>query len=272
MTLTVTALASGSNGNALLIQAGQTALLVDCGLSLKAIERYLRQRGVEPHDLAAVVLTHEHDDHSHSAGPLCRRYGLPLVANRPTLAALGQATTKVQTHPLDAAGCTQIGALSLRGFAVPHDAAAPLGFLISFENWSVGIAVDLGGWDETLVQALSPADLLIVEANHDRERLLASPYPWGIKQRIMSPLGHLDNLGAGELLARICADGRPRSAWLGHLSEQTNSPAMAIRSVQSCLRLAGVRDLRLAVAERGRPSVSWSSADCLHQQSMFALL
>jgi len=266
LSLAVTALASGSSGNALLVQAAGAALLVDCGLSLKASERYLRQRGVEPRDLAAVLLTHEHSDHSHSAGALCRRYGVPLVCNTPTLEALGAAAAGVPLRLLDAAGCAEIAGLAIQGFAVPHDAAAPLGFLLSHAGWTVGVALDLGSWDEALAEALGPADLLIVEANHDRERLLASPYPWGIKQRIMSPLGHLDNLSAGELLARIGTDGRPRNAWLGHLSEHANSPAIALRSVQACLRLAGVSTLTLAIAARDRPSISWSSDTCLRQQ------
>lgn len=268
MTLTITSLASGSNGNALLVQADDTAILVDCGLSLKATERYLRGRGVDPGSLRAVLLTHEHGDHSHSAGALSRRYGVPVVANAPTLAALGAALDGARTAPLDADGSTMLGPLRVQGFAVPHDAAAPLGFLLSACGWTVGLAIDLGDWDEALAAALAPADLLVVEANHDRERLLAAPYPWGIKHRILSPLGHLDNMGAGELLAYIARDGRERQAWLGHLSEQANSPTIALRAVGACLRQTGAA-MALAVAERSRPSLAWCSAAMLRQQRLF---
>jgi phosphoribosyl 1,2-cyclic phosphodiesterase len=269
MTLTVTSLASGSSGNALLIQAGDAALLLDCGLSARATERLLRQRGVEPARLAAILLTHEHGDHSRGAPALCRKYALPLVANTPTLDALAPELHGVATRPLDNANRASVASVAVEGFALPHDAAAPLGFRVEYQGWSVAVAVDLGGWDEAVAAALADADLVVVEANHDRERLLAAPYPWGIKHRIMSPLGHLDNMSAGELIARACRVGRVRTAWLGHLSEQANSPAIALKAVAACLRQARVRDVTLAVAERGKPSACWSSANQLRQQTLW---
>jgi phosphoribosyl 1,2-cyclic phosphodiesterase len=269
MTLTVTALASGSSGNALLVQAGESALLVDCGLAARTVERHLRTRGVDPAQLAAVLLTHEHGDHSQGAPALCRKHGLPLVANGPTLAALAAELADVRTQALGDNNRAELGGLVVEGFAVPHDAAAPLGFRLSYAGWTLALAVDLGGWDERVVEGLAEADLLIVEANHDRERLLGAPYPWGIKQRILSPLGHLDNMSTGELLARVAREGRARTAWLCHLSEQANSPAIALRAVGACLRQARVSHLALAVAERGRPSVAWCSAEQLRQQTLW---
>jgi phosphoribosyl 1,2-cyclic phosphodiesterase len=269
VTLTVNALASGSNGNALLVRAGNTAILIDCGLALRTTERYLRQHGVEPGALTAVLLTHEHGDHSHSAGAFARRHRVPVACNEPTLRALGSTLDGAEVLLLDAHNRLCIGGIEVTGFAVAHDAAAPLGFLLTCCAGSVGLAIDLGGWDEGVAEALALADLVIVEANHDRERLLAAPYPWGIKHRIMSPTGHLDNMSAGALLARIGRDGRKRTAWLGHLSEQANSPTQATRAVKSCLRQADVDSITLGVADRTRPSAAWSSNTLAEQLTLF---
>src|SRR6266540_1837807 len=172
MTIRVTSLASGSSGNALLIQSAQAALLVDCGLPQRAIERFLRHAGLCPGDLAAILLTHEHGDHALSAAPFARRYGVPLVANRPTADALGLLREGVTFEILPTGAMAEIA-----GFAV-------------------------GSWDDAVLAALAPADLVVIESNHDRERLLAAPYSWPIKQRIFGPRGHLDNMDAGALLAR----------------------------------------------------------------------
>lgn len=268
MTVTVTSLASGSSGNALLVQAAGAALLVDCGLPQRTIERQLRYAGMEPASLTAILLTHEHSDHACSAGPLARRWGLPVVCNSPTRTALAAHLDGVAVEELEAGGSGRIGPFLVTSFLLPHDAAAPVGYLLDAGGCKIGLAVDLGSWGETVVEGLRPADLLVVEANHDREKLLASPYPWGIRQRIMGPLGHLDNVQAGSLLASVGADGRTRDVWLAHLSEHTNSPTIAIRAVGTTLKMAGVRSMRLAALPR-RQALRWSSDCMLMQQSLF---
>src|SRR6266545_3198299 len=201
MTIRVTSLASGSSGNALLIQSAQAALLVDCGLPQRAIERYLRHAGLCPGDLAAILLTHEHGDHVLSAAPFARRYGVPLVANRPTADALGLLREGVAFQILPTGAMAEIAGFAVASFAVPHDAADPVGYTIRTGGWCVGVALDLGSWDDAVLAALAPADLVVIESNHDRERLLAAPYSWPIKQRIFGPRGaHL-----GERPARRAA-------------------------------------------------------------------
>ncbi|HMO59913.1 MAG TPA: MBL fold metallo-hydrolase [Roseiflexaceae bacterium] len=268
MAVRVTSLGSGSSGNALLVESGTMALLVDCGLSQRAIERQLRRYERSPADLCAIVLTHEHGDHCLSAAPLSRRHGIPIVANRPTAAALGTALDGLVVQFLETGAHMQIGPFNIRSFAVSHDAAAPVGYTIQSAGWCVGVAIDLGCWNDTQVAALAAADLLVVEANHDRERLRTAPYSWPTKQRIARPTGHLDNVAAGELLARICADGRQRTAWLAHLSQEANSPAIAVKVVRSILRLAGCMQVQVAALPR-RATLVWESAQHSTQLELF---
>jgi len=266
--ITVTSLASGSSGNALLIKGDAGALLVDCGLPQRTIERQLRYVGMEPAGLTAILLTHEHGDHASSAGPMARRWGLPVVCNGPTRRALGAQLDGAQVIEWEVGGGGTIGAFHATTFAIPHDAAAPVGYLIDAGACCVGVAVDLGSWDEHVVTSLRAADLLVVEANHDRERLLAAPYPWSIRHRIMSDRGHLDNVQAGALLARIGDDGRTRDVWLAHLSEHANSPEIAVRMVGATLRMAGVQAMRLAALPR-KQAQRWSSDMVMQQQALF---
>src|SRR6478672_5902508 len=130
MTMRVTSLASGSSGNALLIQADGAALLIDCGLPQRVIERHLGHAGLRPGDLTAILLTHEHGDHVLSAGPLARRHSIPIVANAAAAAAMGMALSGVERLDLVVGGTIALGPFGVRSFAVPHDAAAPVGYAI----------------------------------------------------------------------------------------------------------------------------------------------
>jgi phosphoribosyl 1,2-cyclic phosphodiesterase len=266
----VTSLASGSSGNATLIETDGGALLVDCGLPQRAIERALRRTGLAPADLRAILLTHEHGDHTLSAGPFARRHRLPVVANRPTARVLAPSLAGVEVLELETGGALALGGALVRSFPVPHDATAPVGYLIEASGWRVGLAVDLGSWDDAVLAGLAPADLVILEANHDRERLRLAPYDRQVKQRIFSRLGHLDNLDAGALLARLGTDGRRRTAWLAHLSEQANTPQIAVRAVQSVLHLADVRCISVSALPRRAPCC-WESERHMVQATLFGL-
>ncbi len=269
MTIRVTSFASGSSGNALLIQAAGAALLIDCGLPQRAIERHLGHAGLRPADLTAILLTHEHGDHVLSAGPLARRYGIPIVANTATAAALSGALSGVERLNLAVGGTIALGPFGVRSFAVPHDAAAPVGYCIQADGWCVGVAIDLGSWDDGVLESLRAADLVVLESNHDRERLRLAPYDWAVKQRIYSRLGHLDNMEAGALLARLGADGRRRTAWLAHLSERANSPQIATKIVSSVLAMAQVACIDIHALPR-RATLSWESDRHPQQLELFS--
>jgi phosphoribosyl 1,2-cyclic phosphodiesterase len=269
MTIRVTSLASGSSGNAMLIQADGAALLLDCGLPQRAIERHLGHIGLRPADVTAILLTHEHGDHVLSAGPLARRHSIPIVANAATLAAMGGALSGVERLNLAIGGTIVLGPFSVRSFAVPHDAAAPVGYCIQAGGWCIGVAIDLGSWDEGVLESLRAADLVVLEANHDRERLRLAPYDWAVKQRIYSRLGHLDNMEAGALLARLGTDGRRRTAWLAHLSERANSPQIATSIVSSVLSIAQVTCIDIHALPR-RAALTWESDRQLQQLELFS--
>lgn len=243
-------------------------MLIDCGIPQRVLERFLAHDGLRPSDLTAILLTHEHGDHTHCAGPLARRHKVPIVANRPTIDALGAALDGVELCEIATGSGITLAGCSVQSFAVPHDAAAPVGYTLRAEGWCIGIAIDLGCWNDEVAEGLRPADLLVIEANHDREKLRAAPYTWPVKQRIFSPTGHLDNVDAGNLLARVAQDGRKRTAWLAHLSEQANSPTLATRIVGNVLSLAGARDVTLAALPRRAP-LAWESDRHLAQMSMF---
>jgi phosphoribosyl 1,2-cyclic phosphodiesterase len=254
MSLQVRSLASGSSGNAFLVRTPAGIFLIDAGLSARALERALRLHSVEPSALTAIVVSHEHHDHAQGAGR-----------------ALEPALQGVELRTLHADGIS-VGDAEIWSFALPHDAAEPVGVLLRHQSWTVGVALDFGHTQPHIVAALQEADLVVIEANHDRERLLATAYPWSTKHRILSDHGHLSNLQAAQLLAAIAQDGRRRDVWLGHLSEKANDhPQGVIKFVRNYLDMQGAPPLRLAVAQRDKPSASWQSDLALQQGELFGM-
>lgn len=140
----LTALVSGSSGNALLLQAGQTSLLIDCGLPTKRMVRELQRRGVPPEEFAAIFLTHEHGDHVLSASVLSRRYGVPVLANPATLAAIAGPLGEVYTLPIATGSAHSLGDVDVASFPIPHDAADPVSYLLEHDGWRIVVAVDVG--------------------------------------------------------------------------------------------------------------------------------
>lgn len=244
----VISLGSGSSGNALLVRAGETAVLVDAGFPQRILAGRLRQAGVAPEALAAILLTHEHSDHACGARELASRYGIPLVGDARTIAAAlalrprttGAVIAAPERLELPVGRSLRLGALDVRSFPVPHDAIAPCGYLLSTAAWRVAIAIDAGMVTEPMLEALHPAHLVVLEANHDKDRLLHGPYPWHLKQRILGPTGHLSNEQASQALLRIVDDG-PRWVWLAHLSRTNNTPHLARAQVGEYLRAQGIR-------------------------------
>lgn len=262
-------MASGSSGNAFLVRTPASTLLVDAGLSARALEHQLRQHGVEPGALTAIIVSHEHHDHAQGAGPLARRYNVPLVGTAGTIRALGAATHGVEVRTLHGAGMT-VGDADVWSFPLPHDAADPAGILLRHGGWTIGLALDLGHVQPHIIEALQEADLIVIEANHDRERLLASVYPWSTKHRILGDHGHLSNLQAAQLLHAIGVDGRQRDVWLAHLSEKANDhPRGVIQFVQNYLDMLGTAPHSLSVALRDKPSATWHSDHALQQGELF---
>jgi phosphoribosyl 1,2-cyclic phosphodiesterase len=259
--LRVSALASGSSGNAFLVEAGDVKLLFDAGLNALTLEYYLRLRGTLPSQLAAVFVSHEHIDHLRGAGMLARRYRLPVVASEGTFLAgalqFGVLPEKVVQRP-GREIC--IGGITVRTFALSHDAAETVGFWIEAEERHIVICTDLGCETASIREALQAADLLVLEANHDVQRLWRGPYHPSLKKRVAGPYGHLANVETARLVSELARDGRPRTVWLAHLSAVNNTPALALDTITDPLNREDCTHLEIAVLPRDRPSHVWRSS------------
>jgi phosphoribosyl 1,2-cyclic phosphodiesterase len=187
----VVSLASGSSGNAFLVEAGDTVILIDAGLSMRRLSYALSQLGLNLREVQAVLLTHEHSDHTRGLEMLSWRCGLPVVGNEATLAAVGPDRHRARVLPTG--GALEIGSVRVRSFALPHDGCEPVGYCLEHEGVRVCLATDLGYAPETLKEHVRDSDLVILEANHDLDRLIRGPYPQRLKQRITSRVGHLSN-------------------------------------------------------------------------------
>ena len=259
----VVSLGSGSSGNALLVQAGQTAALVDAGLPARALVSRLRQAGVAPQRVNAIFLTHEHHDHSCGAVAFARQYGAALIADPRTLAAvmerqpegLQSDATRAERVEMAVGRSLTVGSLAARSFPISHDAVAPCGYVLSSGAWRVCLVTDTGIINQPILEAMVESSLLVIESNHDRQRLISGPYPWHLKQRILSPTGHLANDQTGEALLRVLDDS-PRWVWLAHLSRTNNSPDLARAYLGERLREVGLRRVTPQVcAARRRASL-----------------
>ena len=233
MTLRFASLGSGSRGNALLVESAQTLVLVDCGLTLKAIEERLGGLGRDPRDIDAVLVTHEHTDHIRGVAAFARRYRTPVRMTAGT--AAGSAS---RTPPrLETFNCHrqfEIGDLSIEPFPVPHDAREPCQFVFSNGHRRLGILSDTGHITPHIKTHLAGCDALALEFNHDAEALWAGDYPEHLKQRIASQVGHLNNVQAAELLSHV-ADSRLQWVVALHLSETNNSPGRVRETLHDAL-------------------------------------
>ena len=256
MSIYVKALASGSSGNALLVRAGDVALLIDAGLPGRRLTALLRSHNVRPGGLAGIMVSHEHADHVCGAAALARLYRAPIVANHATLAQL-QTSPHVATSALPTGATRCFGNLEVSTFPVPHDARDPVGFALAYDGWRMCIATDVGYDCPELEPHIAGADLVVLEANHDVETLRTGSYPWPLKHRILGNGGHLSNDQAGRLLERAfaCAPRRRRWVWLAHLSAENNTPRKAHEQIALRLDLAGLLpQADLSVARRDVPS------------------
>ncbi len=237
---------------------GRAGVLVDAGLPGREVERRLRRAGLDPAAVRAVVVTHEHRDHLAGVGVWCRRYGVPAylteACREASEAVLGPAWLRgVDVRPFEPGEPFEVAGLELHPIPTCHDAADPVGFRVTDGQAWAGIATDLGFASGLVRGALRGVNLLLLESNHDEERLWAGPYPWPLKQRIRSRHGHLSNRACAELVAELLHPGL-RAVVLGHLSEANNEPALAYASTLEVLEAAGAAgDVTLLVARQDRP-------------------
>lgn len=262
----IAVLGSGSGGNALIVESGERRLMVDAGFSRRRIERQLRELGVDPTTIDALLVTHEHHDHARGADGLLRRYGIPLHATAGTVEdlALGpEVAAKVAVvrcgEPFEVPGRAGHGTgragFRVEAFPVPHDAREPVGWVIEDSaGRRLGLVADLGRRSRRAWSRLRDLDCLVIETNHDLEMLRTGPYPWRLKQRVAGPYGHLANHEAAQGVAELVSD---RLQWvvLFHLSRTNNRPALAARAVGESLAATGSR-AELVVTQQDR-ATSW---------------
>lgn len=251
----VRALASGSSGNAWLVRCPEGALLVDAGLSGRAVAQAVESVGGSMDGVGLLLLTHDHADHAQGAGVIHRRHGIPLAMTRGTWRATRDRIGAVAAPRLLRDGETvNACGFALHPVATPHDGAEPCGFVIERGGRRVGILTDLGHPFPGLAPLLATLDGVFLESNYDPAMLASGPYPESLKRRIRSRHGHLSNEEAGELLAG-CAGGRLTRAVLSHLSAENNEPALALAAVKRLAAPAIASGLAVRVAPRHAPSV-----------------
>jgi len=248
-------LASGSGGNASLLATENTRILVDAGLSMRELRKRLAFIGESLDTIDAILITHEHSDHVAGLPVLARNRDVRAVIYMTRLTAPAidwGAAPPERLEAFQAGAGFQIGDIEVQSFGIPHDAIDPVGYAFEAQGVRVGVATDLGYVPESIKFHLRRANMLLLEANHDLDMLKVGPYPWSVKQRVMSRVGHLSNLHMSDYLAQDL-DACTANLILGHLSEQNNHPAIVEMVAGEALRERGLQT-RLSIASQHTPS------------------
>jgi len=242
MAVSVTVLASGSRGNCTLISSSGTRLLIDAGLCCRELLRRLLLCGQDPRGIDAILITHEHSDHIGGLRVLARKLRIPVYITAPTYQvyqrcardAAGHRVTLDRRELFNSGRAFHIGDIEVTPFTIPHDAVDPVGFTFRSDGIKIGICTDLGYMPASVRNHLRGCHLLMIESNHDLELLRGGPYPWSVKQRVMSRVGHLSNDALADFLTTDY-DGSAEFLILAHLSEQNNHPEIARMSAERAL-------------------------------------
>ena len=233
---------SGSSGNSVVIGSATEGVLVDVGVSAHRIDVALRERGIAPDYIKAVLITHEHIDHIAGLKVLTKRYGWTVCATRGTMEYLLQKDLVHPQTPLMAlSGNFSIGNLQVQSFATSHDSRQSCGFRVDMVGErSAAVCTDTGVMTAEAMAALNRCDYVYIESNYDVDRLWHGPYPYSLKQRIASTKGHLSNVDCAKLLPTLLKMGCTRFT-LAHLSEQNNDPRLAYQTAAASLVAAGAK-------------------------------
>jgi phosphoribosyl 1,2-cyclic phosphodiesterase len=256
-------ISSGSCGNAIFVRCGTVSFLIDCGIASCRIRQGLDAIGEDPSNLAFILVTHAHADHTSGIGVMARKYKTPIYASNGTWKGMRQ-DTRLGVIPLECQcsfyGDPEINELpqnaKITAFSTPHDSPDSVGYRIEYEGRTAAVATDLGYVSMEVRSALRGADLVLLESNHDLDMLLNGYYPQKLKNRVSGSRGHLSNSDAGRLAAELVSRGT-KLIYLGHLSHENNTPQLAMETVQCELFRAGIdpkNDVRLLLARRNEPS------------------
>lgn len=228
-------LGSGSRGNALIVDAGETKLLVDCGFSTRAATARLARLAAAPEDLTAILVTHEHSDHVAGVFAFARRHQLTVYLTHGTYVAAARGKSALPAcRVIDGHASFAIGSLEVLPFPVPHDAREPVQYAFNNGQHCLGVLTDTGSITPHIVDMLHACDALVLECNHDRALLAASRYPAVLKERVGGRYGHLENAQAAALLGQV-ETRRLQHLVAAHLSQENNRPELATRALASAL-------------------------------------
>jgi len=241
--LRVSILASGSSGNITLLETERTRLLVDAGLGKRETLARLAAAGRTVEQLDGILITHEHTDHCNGLPQMLGLWKAPLYVTEPTMDAMqrmlpvtfGKRLKRVET--IQPGQHFAVGDIDVHAFAIPHDAADPIGFTFRSNGAKMAMVTDLGYMPELVKVHLRAADCLVLESNHDLDMLKVGPYPWVVKQRVLSRTGHLSNHAVSEYLSdRDGFDAIARYLVLAHISQENNNPDLVRLSAEEALR------------------------------------
>ncbi len=245
-------LISGSSGNATLVKYKNTTLLIDCGMSGKKLEQAIGDISMTCFDIDALLITHEHIDHTRGAGVISRKYNIPLYMTKGTHLSsdLGKIPSE-NINYISKDSQFEIGDIGIVPFEISHDAKEPVGYSF-YTDKKLTLATDCGVLTEDIQKHLLGSDEIILESNHDPDLLMYGAYPMSLKRRIMSDLGHLSNMDAAKMAVKLLNSGT-KKIMLGHLSQENNTPDIAYETTKNALIYEGARlgeDISLSVANR----------------------
>jgi phosphoribosyl 1,2-cyclic phosphodiesterase len=242
------------------IASNKAKILVDAGLPGIKIDIALKQINQEPKDLNGIFITHEHSDHIKGIGVLSRKYDIPIYANAYTWSAMENSIGKVKEHNIkviDKRSITEIHDMNIKAFNIPHDAAAPMGYTVSDGKKGISVATDFGIFTREIYDNIKDSEVILLESNHDVNMLKFGPYPYSLKRRILSEIGHLSNDDCGSAIVKLSKCSKNKKIILGHLSNTNNQPDLAYQTVLNILNENGIKpkeDIMLAMANRHNPS------------------
>tara|TARA_B100000925_G_scaffold9162_2_gene6576 strand:+ start:2104 stop:3036 length:933 start_codon:yes stop_codon:yes gene_type:complete len=247
-------LGSGSSGNSALVCLGETRILIDAGLSARQLCLRLENLGVDPDRLSAIVLTHEHGDHTRGIDVFCRKRSIPIYGTTHTCAVVREnVKSEVPWHHFEAGDDFSIEGVNVESFSVPHDAVDPVGFIFRCSQSSVGVVSDVGHVTRMIIDRLKGVNTLFVESNYDEVMLQNDTHrPWSTKQRISNRHGHLSNDQAAGLVSEVASSNLTRVV-LGHLSSDCNAPELARRVILKKLESEGHSHVQVDCAMRKDP-------------------
>lgn len=245
---------SGSNGNCSFVETNERRILIDAGLSAKAIEGLLREKEIDPATISAIFVTHEHTDHTCGVGVWARRYKIPVMATAGTWKGMEKTVGCIPGElrvEIEAGRGYRMGDLRILAIPTSHDANDPCAYTVESGGRKVSVITDTGYLTQLMVDHLKDSDLAVVESNHDIEMLLNGPYSYALKKRIRGSKGHLSNNDCGDVLAEVRRSNQGGVFLLGHLSEENNRPELAMRTVGDIIRQNGMNVGEVEVTVRG---------------------